>query len=185
MRNLLIVFFIIVFLMMVVFFPFKTRLMGHLNLIDLKCFYSLKAWIFKLFAGKIVFKNGKIDMENEETLLSKTYNNDYFKIVGKELFSELDVKKLEVFFVGGLKNDSFSSAIMCGFVISLVETIFGVLSLKFDDVKMFKDIQPTFDENNLEFTMDIVVSISLWRVVKCFLNAEKKNKKLKECKNER
>jgi len=105
-------------------------------------------------------------------------------LVGKEIISEVDVKKLEVFFTGGFKEDSFSSAIMCGTVISLVETIFAFMSLKYDDVKMFKDIEPTFKENNLELTLDIVVSISLWRIVSCFLNAGKKIKTVKEIENE-
>lgn len=184
MRNLLIVFFVICFLMMVVFFPFKTRLMGHLNLIDLKCFYSLKAWVIKLLSGKIVFENGKFDMFNEETILSKSYNSEYTKLVGKEILSSLDIKKLELFFVGGIKENSFSSAMICGSVISLVETIFAYFSLKYDDAKMYKDIKPTFYENNLEFTMDIVVSISLWKMARCFLLAGNNLKKLKELKSE-
>lgn len=184
MRNLLIVFFIISFIFLIVIFPFKTRLMGHLNLIDLKCYYSLKSWVIKLLCGKIEFVNGKIDVKNEETIISKSYKNEYMKLVGKEIISEVDVKKLEVFFTGGFKEDSFSSAIMCGTVISLVETIFAFMSLKYDDVKMFKDIEPTFKENNLELTLDIVVSISLWRIVSCFLNAGKKIKTVKEIENE-
>ena len=184
MRNLLIVFFVICFLFLIIIFPFKTRLMGHLNLIDLKCYYSLKTWILKILCGKIELENGKIKMENDETLFSKTYNNDYVKLVWKELLSEIDVKKLEVFFSGGFKENSFSSAIMCGSVVSLVETIFGALSLRYDNVKMYKDIKPTFDENNLELTLDLVVSISLWRIVWCLLSAGKKLNKLKEIKSE-
>lgn len=185
MRNLLIVFFIISFLFLIAIFPFKTRLMGHLNLIDLKCYYSLKTWVLKLLCGKIEFIDGKINMVNEETLISKSYNNEFMKVLGKEILDELDIKKVEVFFSGGFKEDSFSSAIMCGFVLSLVETIFGFLSLKFDDVKMYKDIEPTFEENNLDLTLDIVVSISLWKLLSCFLNAGKKSKTLKELKNEK
>lgn len=184
MRNLLIVFFVICFLMMVVFFPFKTRLMGHLNLIDLKCYYSLKAWMIKLLSGKIIFENGKFDMFNEETILSKSYNSNYAKLLGKEVLSSIDIKKLEVFFVGGFKENSFSSAMMCGSVISIVESLFAYLSLSYDGVKMYKDIRPTFDENNLELTMDIVVSVSLWRMFMCFISAGVKLNKLKELKNE-
>lgn len=185
MRNLLIVFFVICFMMMVVFFPFKTRLMGHLNLIDLKCFYSLKTWIIKILSGWIVFENGKIEMFNEETILTKSYNNKYMKLVGKEILSSVDIKKLEVFFVGGFKDNSFSSAMMCGAVMSAVETIFAYLSLSFDNVKMYKDIKPTFDENNLELTMDIVVSVSLWKMFLCFLSAGKNLNNLKELKSEK
>ena len=124
-------------------------------------------------------------MFNEETILTKSYNNEYMKLVGKEILSSIDIKKLEVFFVGGFKDNSFSSAMMCGAVISVVETIFAHLSLSFDNVKMYKDIKPTFDENNLELTMDIVVSVSLWKMFLCFLSAGKKLNNLKELKSEK
>ena len=81
MRDLLIVFFIISFLFLIVIFPFKTRLMGHINLIDLKCYYSLKAWLVKLLCGKIEFVDGKIEVKNEESLISKNYQNEYLKFV--------------------------------------------------------------------------------------------------------
>ena len=185
MRNLLIVFFIISFIFLIVIFPFKTRLMGHINLVDLKCYYSLKSWIIKLLCGKIEFVNGRFEVKNEDTIISKSYKNEYIKMVGKEIVSEVDIKKVEVFFTGGFKEDSFSSAIMCGSIISFVETLFAYLSLKYDGVKMFKDIEPTFEENNLEVTLDLVVSISLWRIVSCFLRAGKNVEKLKEIENER
>ena len=40
--------------------------MGHVNLIDLKCYYSLKTWLIKLLCGKIEFVNGKLEVKNEE-----------------------------------------------------------------------------------------------------------------------
>ena len=75
----------------------------------MKCYYSLKAWIFKLLSGKLVFENGKFEIFNEETILSKSYNKDFAKLLGKEVLTTIDIKKLEVFFVGGFKENSFSS----------------------------------------------------------------------------
>ena len=69
-------------------------------------------------------------------------------------------------------------------ILSIVETLYGYLSLSFDNVKMYKDINPTFDENNLELTIDIVISISLIKLLKWFFAAGKRTKKLKEIKNE-
>ena len=83
MRNLLIVFFVICFLMMVVFFPFKTRLMGHLNLIDLKCYYSLKAWMIKLLSGKIIFENGEFEfaIDSVSEILQQVHPQAYEEMV--------------------------------------------------------------------------------------------------------
>ena len=184
MRNLLIVFFVICFLFLIIIFPFKTRLMGHVNLMEMKCYYSLKLWLIRLLNGKIVLEDGKIKMFNDNTFLSKTYKDEYVKIIGKEILSEIDVKKVEVFFTGGFKGNSFSSALVCGSMVSFIETLFGYLSLKFDNVKMYKDIETTFDENNLELTFDAVLSISLWRLITCLFSAGKIFKKVEEVKNE-
>lgn len=184
MRNLLIVFLVLSLVILVLVFPFKTRMMGHVNLFEMKCYYSVKSWIIKLLCGKIEVENGKLQMLNEETLLSGSYDNEYVKKVFSELLSRLDVKKVEIFFTGGFKENSYYSAIMCGTIVSLVESLYGYLSLKFDDVKMYKDIKPTFDENNLELTLDIVVSFSIFGIAKSLLSANKEYKKLKEAKSE-
>ena len=132
----------------------------------------------------IVVDNGKINVTNEKTVLSGSYNKPFMRNLASELFRRLDVKKVEFFFTGGFKENSFSSAMMCGSVLSVVETLYGYLSLSFDNVKMYKDIKPTFDENNLELTADIVVSISLIKLLKSFLVAGSRTQKLKEMKYE-
>ena len=65
-------------------------------------------------------------------------------------------------------------------MISLVETLFAYLSLKYDNVKLYKDIDPTFEDDNLELTMDIVLSVSLWRLIRCLFSVGKNIKELNE-----
>ena len=158
--------------------------MGHVNILELKCYYVVKSWIVKLLCGKIMFENGEIKMTNEQTLLSGSYNKPFVKNLTGEIMDRLDVKKIELFFTGGFKENSFSSAIVCGGVLSVVETLYGYLSLSFDNVKMYKDIKPTFNEDNLELTADVVVSISLVQILKSLLSAGTKSQKLKEVNNE-
>lgn len=184
MRNLLIVFFIICFILMIFAFPFKTRIMGHINLLEMKCYYSVKAWLLKLLCGKIIVENSKVKMTNENTLFSNSYNEEFMKLLTKEILSKINVKKVEIFFTGGFKENSFSSAIICGTILMIVQTFFGYLSLTEENVKIYEDINPTFNENNLELTVDIVVSISIFGLIKCIFRADKRNKKLKELKNE-
>ena len=184
MRNLLIVFFVLGLIVLIVLFPFKTRFMGHINLLEKKCYYSVKSWMIKLFCGKICIEDGKLQMNNLDTFLTGDIDKDFIKQISAEILGKLDVKKVEIFFTGGFKENSFSSAIICGIVLSAVETLYGYLSLSFDDVKMYKDVNPTFDEDNLELTLDIVVSISLMQLIKCFFKASNNVKEIKEVKNE-
>ncbi len=158
--------------------------MGHFDVLNFKFYYVAKLWILKLICGKILIDNGEIKMTNEKTILSGSYNKPYIKSISKELMDRMDVKKVELFFTGGFKENSFSSAMVCGCVLSVVETLYGYLSLSFDNVKMYKDINPTFDENNLELTVDIVVSISLVQILKSLLSAGSRTQKLKEQNNE-
>ena len=158
--------------------------MAHLNLLQMSCYYSVKSWVIKLLCGKIVAENGKIEIANDDTLLTGDIDKLFVKKMGEEILSKLDIKKVEIFFTGGFKENSFSSAIMCGSILSIVETLYGYLSLSYDNIKMYKDIKPTFDEDNLELTLDLVVSISLIKIVCCLFEAGKKAKKLKELKNE-
>ena len=184
MRNMLIVFFIICLFFLIIFLPFKTRFMAHVDVLNFKCFYVAKSWIVKFLCGMIVVDNGKIKMINEKTFLSGSYNKPFVKNMASELFSRLDIKKVEFFFTGGFKENSFSSAMMCGGVLSFIETLYGYLSLSFDNVKMYKDIKPTFEEDNLELTVDVVVSISLIKILKSLLQATSKTQKLREVENE-
>ena len=85
MRTLLIVFFVICLFFLIAFMPFKTRFMGHVNILELKCYYVVKSWIVKLLCGKIMFENGEIKMTNEQTLLSGSYNKPFVKKRNKNL----------------------------------------------------------------------------------------------------
>ena len=184
MRDILIVFFIISFIFLILITPFKIRTMVHFNLFEKKCFYCVKVWIIKLLCGKSVLENSEIKVTNQNTFITDKYDSKLIKMFSLEVLSKLDVKKVEMFFTGGINEDSFSSAMMCGSILSIIEVIYGVLSLKYINVKMYKDITPTFDEDNFEFTGDIVVSISLIKLAMTMLSVKNKYKKLKECKNE-
>ena len=64
-----------------------------------------------------------------------------------------------------------------------VETVFGILTQKYEGIKLYKDISPTFNENNLELTFDGVISISLLAIFLSVLATIFKSNK-KERKNE-
>ncbi len=183
MTSVLIVFFVVLLLFFIIIFPFKIRLMGHFNLFELKGYYCFKVLFLKFLNGRITMQNGELKMENSVNLFDGYYNGKFVKNLSKEIFLRTDVKKVEMFFTGGISDNSFSSAIICGSVSSVVETIYSYLSQKYDNVKLYEDVSPTFNENNLELTFDVVVSISLLAIALSIIIATFKSIK-KESKNE-
>lgn len=177
MKELLIVFFIITVIIMAMAFPFKTRMMFHTNLLDAKGFYSFKIMKIKLLTGRFYIDRGTgLTVENSADLLSENFNKPFVKNLSKEILKRLDVRKVEMFFTGGFKENSYYSAIMCGFVSSIIQTIYSVLYEKYDDVRLFEDVDVTFNENNIDFTFDIVIKISLIAILKSILKANKLTK---------
>ena len=168
MKSVLIVFFILLLLVLIFIFPFKIRLMSHLNMFEMKGFYTFKIMRFQLLCGKVYVQNGEIVSNNSVNFFSKNYNKQFMKELSKQLVSRIDVK-----------------AMLCGSVSSLVETTYSILSQKYDNVKLFEDINPTYNDNNLEVTFDIVVSVSIYEIVKSIIIAQFKKSKLKEVENER
>lgn len=182
MKSILIVFFVLMFFVLVLIIPFKSRMMSHFNFLEMKGFYSIKIWRIRILCGKIyINQNGEIEADNLTNLMSSNYNKSFVKGLSKELISKLDVKKIEMYFTGGFVNNSFSSAMVCGSVSSIVQTMFSVLSQKYKNVKLFEDIIPTFNEDNFEITFDVVLSISIFQIILSILKANK----FKENKNER
>lgn len=177
MRELLIVFFIIVIIIMAMAFPFKTRVVTHVNLLNTKGYYNLKVMRIKLLTGRFfIDRTDGFVVENSVDVLSSNYNKPFVKSLAKEVLQRLDIKKVEMYFTGGFKNDSYMSAIMCGTISSIIKTIYSYFSEKYENVKLYEDVEVTFFENNLEFTFDIVVSISLFSILKSIIKANKQVK---------
>lgn len=185
MKSMLIVFFIIFFILLILILPFKARLMAHINLLDLKGFYSLKIFKIRLLTGKIYITNGELKIDNEIDKITTEYDSDFDKAFSKFILKEIDIKKMEIFFTGGFVDDSYASAIMCGTISSAVQTAYSYLTQKYYNVKLYQDINPTFNEDNLELTFDIVVSVSIFGLLKSVIKSAISLKKLKENNNER
>ena len=183
MKNILIVFFIVCFFIMILVFPFKVRCMGHFNILKLIGFYSLKIMNLKLINGRILFEDGKFEIQNSVNRIEDGLSSSFSQNFTKQILSKIDIKKVELFFSGGIADNSFSSAIICGTVSAFIMSVYSIFSQKYENVKLYEDVDAKFGENNFEITFDIVVSISF---ISLIISALKANKlKNKEAKNER
>ena len=63
---------------------------------------------------------------------------------------------------------------------SIIYSIYGYLSQKYEDIKMYEDVKTTFDESNFEVTFDAVVSVSLFQIFVSIFKAGLLKKKFKE-----
>ncbi len=177
MKELLIVFFILMVIIMAMAFPFKTRMMFHSNFLKTKGFYSFKIMKIKLLTGRFYIDEGDgFTIENSANLLSQNYNKPFVKNLMKELSKKVDIKKVEMFFTGGFKDDSYMSAIMCGFASSMIQTIYSYVYEKYEGVKLYEDVEVTFEEDNIDLTFDIVIKISLLAILKSIFKANKLTK---------
>ena len=174
MQNILIVFFVVSIILMILVFPFKTRCMGHFNLVEFVGFYSIKIMKMKLLNGMIGAKNGKIVVENSVNIINSKINQEYLKKLYKKLLRTIEVEKVEIFFTGGIANNSFSSAVICGGVSSVINLVYSYLTQKYFGVKLYEDVTTKFGENNIELTFDVVVSISFISLVFAMLSSLKK-----------
>ena len=130
-------------------------------------------------------QKGDIVIKNSNNMFAGEFDKLFIQNLAKEFFERFEVKKVELFFTGGFVEDSYTSALVCGTVTSMIQSLYSYLSQKYDDVKMFQDVTPTFHETNLELTGDVVVSISCLQVLLSVFGANKtKINKLEE-QNER
>ena len=180
MKTMLIVFFIISLIVLLFVFPFKLRLMGHINLIEKKGYYSFKAWRIKLICGMIWYDEieKKLKIKNVNNIIKNKYKDEELKLFTLNILKTIDVKKVELFFSGGFNNNSFSSAMVCGGARLIVDCIYSFLSQNYDDVKLFEDIVPTFNNDSFELTFDFVASISIYQII--WSSIKSKIKVLKE-----
>lgn len=177
MKEVLIVFFIVTVFIMAMAFPFKTRVITHVNLLNTKGYYNLKVMRIKLLTGRFfIDENDGFVVENSADLISSNYNKPFIKSLSKNLLENINVKKVELYYTGGLKNDAYVSAMLGGFISSVIKIIYSYLSEKYDDVKLYEDVETTFYDNNLEFTFSVVVSVSLMKIMTSIFKANKEIK---------
>jgi len=173
MKTLLIVFFVVVLLLLVICFPFKTRIMGHLNILEKKGFYSFKVWRIKLLCGMVwLDENNKLKIENTNNAIKDRYKDELTKKMVGQLMKLIEVKKVKLFFSGGFRQNSFSSALLCASAKMITDMFYSYLSQQYFDVKLYEDILPTFERDSFELTFDFVAQLSLLKIIKAFLKAK-------------
>ena len=177
-KDMLIVFFVIIFLLLVLFLPFKLKILSHLNLIELKGFYSGKIAGIKILEGMIFADiNGEIEMKNSANMLSKNFNEEFAKSFGGELVKKLTVLKSEIYIISGFVEDSYLSALLSGTMSAIVKSIYSYFSFEFEESKLICDIKPVFDRSSFEVSVRFVATITIFKIIVSLFKSLKNLKK--------
>ena len=125
----------------------------------------------KIVNGKIEFVNGDLVVNNSVNLINIKFEKNFSKKVFKQLTDKIEIKKLEIYFSGGVADNSFASAMICGSINSLIKSVFGVLSQKYYSIKLYEDVDARFANNDFEITFDFVASVTILSLIVSIIKA--------------
>ena len=151
--------------------------MGHINILDNICVYSIKILFIKILVGraKLTINDG-LKIENQVNNLPENTNQQFANILVKFIVKKLEIDKLKVFSSFGAKDDAFLTAMATGSVNSLVSCIIGVV-LEFNpQATISRAITPTFNETNAEITLVSSFKINLINIIISLIKAKKEFK---------
>ena len=159
------IFFIFALVVTVLNYPFKLKVAVHVNMLENLGFAMVKIFGCRLTNIKFELHNGRVGVKK-----NKKEGKKKFKQIRKFyllcLLKNVVVKKGEVFFSFGIKEDAFKTAMVVGCVNSLVCSMFAVLINRNKGMKTFVSVEPCYKENKLEVSVLGVVSFSLIDVIK-------------------
>ena len=151
--------------------------MGHVNIIDNICVYTIKVLFIKILVGrlKINLTDG-LKIENDVNNLPAGTNPNFTDILLKTIIRKIEIDKFKVFSSLGAKNDAFLTAMAAG----SVSTIFACLSaiiLEYNpNATITRAVSPTFNENSAEITIVASFKINILNIIISLIKAKKKFK---------
>lgn len=175
----LVTFFVCAFLFFISFFPFKLSAKAYIDIAKNGGFYCFRLLGFRILCGRMQIDKGKLRFENQGGRLQNDPNaSTFLPIFVSQLYKNLDVVALDLYFEGGLDDNPDMSAVMCGSVETIVSIIFAYLKTKNDMGSFRKNIAfiPTSTECN--FVLDGALAVSLFDIFKSLIAARMELKHL-------
>lgn len=166
------VLFVALFVLSVLYYPFKMKGAVHFNIFEEVGFVVFKIFNIKVYSAVLNVDNaGKFSIDDKKRKKKKINNitKEYFGC----LLKKVSLKNVEVYFDCGIKDDACKSALICGYVDALANSVFAVLLSKNKQMRSIALINPLFNEERLELTSSCEASLCLFDVVLSFLCAVK------------
>lgn len=169
---------VFIFLLLIIFYPFKIKAMFHVNLFKNVGFVVIRIFGINVFGARFnISDNGKFDVKR---MKKKSHNNknkkltkEYFKCLAKEV----DVKKIELIIDLGIEKDAYKTAMFCGELHSFASILYAYALRKYKHINILSFIEPKYSEDVLEASGAFVASLCLMDMIKSICCALKKVKK--------
>lgn len=176
MKTILIAIFVLIFVFMVVLYPFKIKWYFHFNLLKNMGFVVFKVMFIKLLCEKIKI-NERLEFEAEGEKTKNKKNKKFFKEYVLLLAKKVDVKHLDLFCDVGVGDDAYFVSMLSGYINAIGSALFSVFLNKYKDIKICYNTIPYYQEEKLEFAGKIIVSFNLINVFVSLYLARKTTKK--------
>lgn len=166
MKIYLVVFLAVLLLFVLLGYPFKVCAKVHINLIKFKAFYSLKVMFIKLLCGTTYIEDNNLIIQNTHNLIYNSQQNTKKQmLIMQNIAKRISVAKLQVYFSGGVKNNAYQTAMLCGYAYAITSAMLAYLITKNNCINIFQDIDPQYSSDALDITLKCVLEISMLDVI--------------------
>lgn len=177
MKQLLIGFLIFLLVLLLLALPFKIKVKFFGDAVNMACFYSIKVAFIKLFCGKAYIEDNKFIMQNTHNLFMQSSEISPKEIeIIKQIVSSLKITRTEFYFTGGIDNDAYSTAMLCGNVYASTSAVVAYLITKNPFINIYLDVDTSFNRSALDLAVSAIVEISILDIIFALIIALKKYK---------
>ena len=160
MKCIFLIVLIVLFVALVLIYPFKLKGALHADLVNNVAFVVIKVFDIKLHSSKVQISDGKIKIDKKKKKnkhKDKKLHHYYFM----SLIKKVNVKKLEVMLDVGFKNNPYLTSMLCGGISLLISCLSVIILELYGSNRVFESVQPHYDYNIFELSGELVVSFTL------------------------
>ena len=172
-----IIFFVFVVVLLMLIFPFSTKIKFHIDLITLQSSYVIKILGIKLLCGKAYIQDNKLHIQNTHNAIIKQDKEEQKKegLFLRQIIKNIHVQKLEIYFDFGLPN-AYISSIVCGYaqIIFAALCSFVTTTSKYSHIK--EGVMAHYKQERCELLSQLAIGISLAKIIKSKIIANKQHK---------
>ena len=174
MKHIILLALIILFIVLVIIFPFKARGQLYINLFNGLCIYSIKILFIKNLLGRTKLSlNGGLQVENAANLLKiDSKNAKVDQLFAMNLTKKVKVAKLDVITKIGIFNPYFT-AMACGSTLSIISIINSMVLNNNPFARVFTAIDPKYNSTSFEITAQTSLEISILSIIIALIKAKK------------